>query len=228
MLEILSSNQVAANGPPERCRSLVRDAPREPIGSFPAGQTFRLEAAHLARRRRVPVNRLAVDNPERRRIMPQAFGVVQVPRRGRPVQLKMDFAISNPIVVTSVILTLLQLNCKSCLRRRARESCPHHWKKLFLGLLPLPQGLGSDLGQRREQVVDDAAGVGADFNRDGHAGGQRDGRVIDFHRGFVERHGHRKNETLGLTGGRGRLLSRVGGRGGVGERAFGVLLGDGR
>ena len=36
-----------------------------------------------------------------------------------------------------------------------------------------------------------------------------------------------KTETFGLTGGGGRLLSHVGGRGGVGEGALGVLLGDG-
>ena len=60
-------------------------------------------------------------------------------------------------------------------------------------------------GQRREEVVDYAAAVGPDFDGDGHARGQGDRRIVDFHRGFVERHGHREDEAFGLTG-------RAGGR----------------
>src|SRR5215469_3523859 len=37
-----------------------------------------LEAAHLARRRRTPVSRLAADNPAHRWIMAQALGVVDI------------------------------------------------------------------------------------------------------------------------------------------------------
>ena len=69
--------------------------------------------------------------------------------------------------------------------------------------------------------------VGPDFDSGGHARGQWDGRVIDFHRAFVERHDHRKNKAFGLTGGSGRLRYRIGDRGGVGESAFCVLLIDG-
>jgi hypothetical protein len=35
----------------------------------------------------------------------------------------------------------------------------------------LPESFGSDFGQGREQVVDDAAGIGPDFDGDGHARG---------------------------------------------------------
>jgi hypothetical protein len=35
-------------------------------------------------------------------------------------------------------------------------------------LLPFPERLGADFGERREQVVDDPPGVGSDFDRDGH------------------------------------------------------------
>ena len=99
-----------------------------------------------------------------------------------------------------------------------------------LALYTLPQRLGSDLGERRQQVVDDAAGVGSDFNGDGHTRGQRDGRVVDFHRGFVERHGHagKTGNFPGLTGGSGAPLEpRWRSRWRWRRRALGVLLGDG-
>ena len=44
-------------------------------------------------------------------------------------------------------------------------------EQLLFGLLSLPERLGSDFGQGREQVVDHASGVGRDFDGDGHARG---------------------------------------------------------
>src|SRR3984957_1925541 len=94
-------------------------------------------------------------------------------------------------------------------------------------LLPFPQGFGADFGEGRKQVVGHAAGGGSGFDSGGHPWGQWDGRVIDFHRAFVERHGHRKNKAFGLSGSGRRLGPHVGRRRRVGQSAFCVLLGDG-
>ena len=55
------------------CREVV--GRREPLG---------LEAAHLARRGRRTLRRLATDDPAHRRIMAQAFGIVHVIISGEP------------------------------------------------------------------------------------------------------------------------------------------------
>ena len=70
-------------------------------------------------------------------------------------------------------------------------------------------------------------GVGLDLDGDGHARGERDAGPVDRHGVAVESDGDGEDEGLGLAGGGGGLLRRVGGGGRVGERALGLLLGDG-
>jgi hypothetical protein len=49
-------------------------------------QPLRLEAAHLTRRSRSALSRLAADDPAHRRIMPQTLGVVHVLVSGKPTE----------------------------------------------------------------------------------------------------------------------------------------------
>src|SRR5215831_2933863 len=50
---------------------------------------LRLEAAHLARRSRAPVRRVAADDPAHRRIMAQTFGVVHILVSGKATKYRL-------------------------------------------------------------------------------------------------------------------------------------------
>jgi hypothetical protein len=53
------------------------------------GEPSRLEAAHLARRSRTALSRLAADNPAHRRIVPQALGIIHVFVSGKATKYRL-------------------------------------------------------------------------------------------------------------------------------------------